>query len=126
MFCFDAVMTEEKLTVSKPLAKVHLLRSTGHVDEAFLNILAKVVENNIHVGLQSLYVAHRIVLGNGTLHPGMFSWAGSAKDVVCDLSIDNGTVIVVKLSLDFEDSLANFLGCRPWDDRTLSHLPSVL
>lgn len=96
-----------KLTVSEPFAEVKFLRSAGNIDEALLHILAEVVKNNVNMGLQSLNIARGVVLGHWTLHLGMFSRARSAEDMVCDLPIDDGAVVVIKFGLIFILSLVD-------------------
>lgn len=96
-----------KLTVSEPFAKVEFLRSTGNIDKALLHILAEVVKNNVNMGLQSLDIARGVVLGHWTLHLGMFSRARRAEDMVCDLPIDDGAVVVIELGLIIVSSLVD-------------------
>lgn len=78
------------------------------------------------MGLQSLNIAHRVVLGNWTLHLGVLSWACGTEDMVCDLSIDDGAVVLIELSLIVGFPLANRFTMQTLDGRTLSHFPSVL
>lgn len=116
-----------RLTVSEPFTKVKSLLSAGSVDEALFDVLAEVVENNINMGLQGLNIAHRVVLGYWSLHFGMLSWAGGAEDMVYDLSVDHGAVVVVELGLIIGTFVSQLGGLqhRVCGKLTLSHLPSV-
>lgn len=59
------------------------------------------------MGLQSLDIARRVVLGYRLLHPGMFSWVRGAEHMVCDLPIDDGAVVMIELGLIIVSSLVD-------------------
>lgn len=85
-------------TEADPFAEIAGL-SVVSLDEAGLQVVAEVGDDGIHERLQSQDAAHGVVLDDGALHAGMVGLVGLAEEVVGDLAIDDGAVVVVELGL---------------------------
>lgn len=78
--------------------------------------------------LKAQNAALGVVLDNRSLHAGMLNLISRTEQVICDLAIDDSTVVVVELSLFSEVSLVT---SSRWNlpkaslYLTLRHLPSV-
>lgn len=60
---------------------------------------AKVADERVKEGLEANDTALGVVFDDGTLHTSMFGLISGTEEVVGDLAIDDGTVVVIELGL---------------------------
>lgn len=87
------------LTEANPLSEVTFCR-LGTTHKSLLQVTTKVADERVKERLKANDTALGVVFDDGTLHAGMFGLISGAEEVVGDLAIDDGTVVVIELGLD--------------------------
>ncbi len=98
---------EERLTESHPLSEVNVFGSIWSLDEACIKVGAKVLDHLVHMRFQGQHTTKRVILNNRSFHASMLGLVSGAEEVVGDLAIDDGTIVVIEFSLSSVNKTKN-------------------